>query len=127
MFQPNTSEVRDYDLNIINKSLIPLYQLKLPMDKITTREIMKTIKILNPKKSVRYNLITTKIFLEILAKTFKLVTLICNAIWITEYFPIYWKVTHIILIPKPGKPIEYITSCILISYSQYYQNCLRKC
>jgi hypothetical protein len=33
-------------------------------------------------------------------------TTTCNAIIRTGYFPVQWKVAQIIMIPKPGKPLE---------------------
>ncbi|KAF7391677.1 hypothetical protein HZH68_011220 [Vespula germanica] len=33
-----------------------------------------------------------------------------NAIFKIGYFPIYWKIMQIILIPKPGKSSEEVTS-----------------
>ncbi|KAF7389365.1 hypothetical protein HZH66_010502 [Vespula vulgaris] len=33
-----------------------------------------------------------------------------NAIFRIGYFPIYWKIMQVILIPKPGKPPEEVTS-----------------
>jgi hypothetical protein len=37
-------------------------------------------------------------------------TTICNANVRTGYFPVPWKVAHIIMIPKPGKPLEEASS-----------------
>jgi hypothetical protein len=45
-------------------------------------------------------------------------TTICNAIIRTGYFPVQWKVTQIIMIPKPGKPLDEASSYRPISLLQ---------
>jgi hypothetical protein len=42
-------------------------------------------------------------------------TTICSAIIRMGYFLVQWKVTQIIMIPKPGKPLEEASSYRLIS------------
>jgi hypothetical protein len=37
-------------------------------------------------------------------------SIICNVIIRTGYFPVQWKVAQIIMIPKPGKPLEEASS-----------------
>jgi hypothetical protein len=62
------------------------------------------INSLNSKKSPGYDLITGKILKELLTIGIQYLTQLFNAVLLKGYFLAQWKVTQIILIPKPGKP-----------------------
>jgi hypothetical protein len=78
-------------------------------------EVQEFINSLNPKKSSGYDLITGKILKELLIIGLKYLTQFFNAVLLKTYFPGKWKVTQIILIFKPGKPPNELTSYRLIS------------
>ena len=93
---------------------------KLP-DEITTQELHQ-IKFkwrqtqnlirdhINPKKTPGHDLINGNILKKLPAKAIKLLTYIFNAILQTGYFPESWKVSQIIMIPKPGKDVTKVNS-----------------
>jgi hypothetical protein len=65
---------------------------------------------LNPRKAPGYGLIIMRILKEMPRKGIVHLTTICNAIIGTRYFPVQWKVAQVIMIPKPGKPLEEASS-----------------
>jgi hypothetical protein len=64
----------------------------------------------NPKKSSGYDLITRKIVKELPIIGIKYLAQLFNAVLLKGYFPAQWKVAQIILILKPGKPPNELTS-----------------
>lgn len=68
------------------------------------RQIEKKIKEnIDPKKAPGHDLISGKILKNLPEKCIKLITYIFNAIMRTGYFPETWKISQILMIPKPGK------------------------
>jgi hypothetical protein len=51
---------------------------------------------------------------------------ICNAIIRKRYFPVQWKVAQIMMIPKPGKPLEEVSSYRPISLLPIMSKILEK-
>lgn len=87
------------------------FQMELPIKKFKIREIIQTIqKHINPKKSPGFDLITGRILHELSPKCLKLITMIFNAVLRTKYVPMQWKVAQVIMIPKPGKQLEEVSS-----------------
>jgi hypothetical protein len=84
------------------------YQLKPPINRFKQTEVQEVINSLNPKKSPRYDLITSKILKELSTIGVQYLTQLFNAVIVN--FPAQWKVTQIILLPKPGKPPHELTS-----------------
>nr|KAF7389767.1 hypothetical protein H0235_018251 [Vespula pensylvanica] len=72
------------------------------------------IKDLNIKNILGYDLINGKI---LNTKKIKYITILFNTIMRLEYFPLQWKSAKIILLLKPGKPIEIPSSYTPISIS----------
>ncbi|KAF7379085.1 hypothetical protein HZH66_015319 [Vespula vulgaris] len=70
------------------------------------------IKDLNIKNILGYDLINGKI---LNTKKIKYITILFNTIMRLEYFPLQWKFAKIILLLKPGKPIEIPSSYTPIS------------
>lgn len=70
---------------------------------LTKQEVLNTIKTLNPKKLLGYDLISGRILKELLNEGITFLTLIYNAILRNKSFPLQWKVTQIVMIQKPGK------------------------
>lgn len=90
------------------------HQMSLPITKFKIQEVKWVIQNeINPKKIIQ--IWSSRILKELSQKTKKAVTQIFNAIIKLSYFPSEWKVAEIIMIPKPSKPLEEVTSYRTIS------------
>ena len=67
-------------------------------------------KKMNPGKSPGYDLISTKMLLELPAIAIIFIRNLFNAIMRLHYFPKVWKIAQIIAIPKPGKDANNVSS-----------------
>lgn len=72
----------------------------------TTQEIEEQIKSLKPNKSPGFDLITVEVLKELPKAAIKKLTNIINMSLSMKYVPIYWKVAEVIMIHKPGKPLN---------------------
>jgi hypothetical protein len=82
-----------------------------PIKFLAPKEMQNIIqKGLNPRKAPGYDLIIGRILKEMPRKGIVHLTTICNAIIRTGYFPVQWKVAQIIMILRPGKPLEEASS-----------------
>jgi len=93
--------------------------------------VRKTIKEnISPKKAPGHDFITGKILKELPEKCIKLITYIFNAIIKTGYFPETWKISQIIMIPKPGKDVTKVNSyrpiSLLPTLSKLFEKMLLK-
>jgi hypothetical protein len=86
------------------------YKVKPPINRLKKAEVQEVINSRNPKKSSGYDLITGKILKELSIIGIKYLTQIFSAVLLTGYFPAQWKVAQIILILKPRKPPNELTS-----------------
>lgn len=110
VFNPHPNQNDEDSENEIHEYLSTPYQLEPPIDVFKTKKIKQAINMLNHKKSPGYDLITPKILSELPNSAIKLITYIYNSIVRIGFFPSQWKVAVIILIPKPGKPPEEVSS-----------------
>jgi hypothetical protein len=106
------------------------YQLEPPINRPKRAEVQEVINSLNPKKSSGYDLITLKILEELPIIGIKYLTQLFNAVLLKGYFQAQWKVVQIILILKPGKLPNELTSYQPISLlpivSNVFENILYK-
>jgi hypothetical protein len=58
----------------------------------------------NPKKAPGFDLITGEILKQLHRKALVKLTNLINAAFRLKYVPRLWKVTDVIMIPKPGNP-----------------------
>lgn len=65
---------------------------------------------INTQKAPGFDLISGKVLQELPENCFKLITYIFNAILRLNHVPSAWKVAQIIMIPKPGKKPEKVSS-----------------
>lgn len=79
-------------------------QMPLPPKHFTPAEVHYTISKFPKQKSPGYELITAEILKQLPKKAIILLTYIFNSMLRLSYFPILWKYSTIILIPKPKKP-----------------------
>jgi len=73
-------------------------------------EMKFLISKLKEKIAYGYDLITNRILNNLPKKTIILITFIFNSMLRISYIPSMWKLSTIIVIPKPNKPKNEITS-----------------
>jgi hypothetical protein len=110
VFQPHPSDIEPKEEEALIQLLETPYQLKPPINRLKRAEVQEVINSLNPKKSSGYDLITGKILKELSIIGIKYLTQLFNAILLKEYVPAQWKVAQIILILKPRKLPNELTS-----------------
>ncbi|CAG9133853.1 unnamed protein product [Plutella xylostella] len=76
----------------------------------TPREVWSQIRYLKTHSAPGFDLITPKILKELPKKAIVFITILINAILRMSYFPQHWKVSQILMIYKPGKPANLVTS-----------------
>jgi hypothetical protein len=109
-FQPHPSENEPEEEEALIHLLGTPYQLEPPISHLKRAEVQEPIKSLNPKKSSGYDFITGKILKVLPIIGIKYLTQLFNAVLLKGNFPAQWKVAQIILILKPGKPPNELTS-----------------
>lgn len=110
VFQPHPSDNNEEESEI-QEFLAQPFQLSPPIKKYRQSEVVEAIKHhINPKKAPGYDLIKGKVLSELPTKATRMITMIFNAILRLSYFPVQWKVAQIILIAKPGKSPEDVSS-----------------
>lgn len=111
VFNPWPIPTNKEDSDEIDNLLASPFQMDFPITKFSRSDVAKIIKReINPKKSPGYDLITGKILHEITTKCLAQLTQIFNAVLRLNYFPCQWKVSQIIMILKPGKQPENVSS-----------------
>lgn len=74
--------------------------------KFTKEQVLREIKKINHKKAPGYDLITSRVLMELPYAGLILLTSIYNAMTRLKFFPPQWKVAKIIMVPKPDKQPE---------------------
>lgn len=78
-------------------------KMSLPIKPASPEEISKILRDLKSKKTPGYDLITAKVLNEMPKKALIYLTTIFNSIMRTGHLPNQWKVSQIIMIHKPNK------------------------
>lgn len=107
-FQPNDGN--NIDEEEIDSVLQQPFQLDLPLRHVRPEEVRSEIKKLDSKKAPGYDLVTPKILKELPNIAIIHATQIFNATYRLSYYPQMWKVSQIVMIPKPGKANNIVTS-----------------
>jgi hypothetical protein len=130
VFQLHPLENQPEEEEALMQLLETHYQQEPPINRLKRAEVQEVINSLNPKKSSGYDLITGKILKELPTIRIKYLTQLFNAVLLKGYFPAQWKVAQIILILKPGKPLNGLTShqpiSLLPSVSKVFETLLLK-
>ncbi|KAL1460251.1 hypothetical protein WDU94_012177 [Cyamophila willieti] len=84
--------------------------LSLPTKPITPADIYFTLKGSKMRKAPGFYLITEKILRELPDKAIIYLTHIFNAMLRLSYWPLTWKYAEIIMLQKPGKPVDDVRS-----------------
>ncbi|KAL4090171.1 hypothetical protein QTP88_025070 [Uroleucon formosanum] len=100
--------------------------MSLPPKAFSPAEVQHYISTFPKRKAPGSDLITFKIAKNLPKKTIILLTYIFNATLRLTYFPLQWKSSIIILIPKPGKPPESPSSYRPISLLPFFSKVLEK-
>ena len=126
VFQPHsnisnpqfTEEVKDY-----LTTPLPVY---LPPKAFSPNDISRCILSFPLRKSPGYDLITAEIARQLPKKAIILLTYIINSILRLSHFPLQWKLSIIVLFPKPDKPIENTSSYRPISLLPFFSKLCEK-
>lgn len=92
----------------------------------STHDVKDVIGSLTPKKAPGFDLITAEILVQLPNNTIKGLTNIINACLRLNYVPTLWKVAEVIMIAKPGKPPNDVTSYRPISLLPILSKLLEK-
>jgi hypothetical protein len=91
-------------------------QMSLPILPFSPIEVKKEIARANARKNPGYDLITGKFLKELPKKAVTLLTILYLSMLRLSYYPLLWKFAQIVMVPKPGKPINDVTSYRPISF-----------
>jgi hypothetical protein len=108
VFKPNESHTPDDPE--IDETLNQDLQLCLPLRPTTPRELARQIAKMNPNKAPGFDLITPRVLKELPKKCVVFLTMLVNATLRTSHVPALWKISQIIMIPKPGKSPNEVSS-----------------
>lgn len=92
----------------------------------TASEIELEIKSLKRNKSPGFDLITSEVLIELPQTAIAKLTALINGALLLKHFPTYWKVAEVIMIQKPGKPPNEISSYRPISLLPILSKLLEK-
>ncbi|KAI5726243.1 hypothetical protein M8J77_025720 [Diaphorina citri] len=105
-------------------------QMSMPIKPISPADIKFALKNIKKNKAPGYDLITGKILQELPDRGILLMTHIFNAMLRHCYWPVIWKYADIIMIQKPNKPPEEVTSyrgiSLLPAISKLFEKILLK-
>ncbi len=97
-FTPN-----DIPTDVCTELIIPESD---PIRPVTPKEVLTVIHKLRTKKAPGDDHITALMLKEAPRKLRVLLTYIINAVFRLQHVPLQWKQAKVIVIPKPGKPLE---------------------
>jgi len=83
--------------------------MSLPIKRFSSKEVVEALVHTSICNVPGFDLISGKVLKELPKKAITLLTILYNSILRLSYYPLLWKFAQIIMIPKPGKPID-ITS-----------------
>uniref|UniRef100_A0A2S2Q5M2 RNA-directed DNA polymerase from mobile element jockey n=1 Tax=Sipha flava TaxID=143950 RepID=A0A2S2Q5M2_9HEMI len=111
IFQPHPDIYSQTNTNIVEDFLnSPPYLPSNPIKHFTPNDIKYAINKYSLKKSPGFDLVTAEVARCLPNKAFIHLSHIFNSIIRLSYFPMLWKFSIIILVPKPNKPPDSITS-----------------
>lgn len=85
-------------------------QLSLPITPFRPKEVAAHIRDLDSHKAPGYDLITPIVLKKLPRKGIVFLTMLFNSVLRVGYFPLQWKMSQIVMVPKPGKKPTQITS-----------------
>lgn len=129
-FTPHDITLNPTQSQIVTHSLESALPVSLPAKHTSPGEIEFIIKKLHNRKAPGFDRITNRIAKNLPKKVIILLSYIYNAMLRLSYFPLTWKFSEIIMIPKPHKPPEKVTSyrpiSLLPTLSKVFEKILLK-
>ena len=125
-FQPNPETFSLDTSNSIQRYLDSPLPISLPVKHFTPSEVKFSIQKYSLRKSPGFDLITAEVTRCLPKRAIILLTHIFNATIRLSYFPLLWKFSKIILIPKPNKPLDSCNSYRPISLLPFFGKLLER-
>ena len=75
-----------------------------------SKEVVEALAHIDVRKAPGYDLISGKVLKELPKKAVTLLTILYNSILRLSYYLLLWKFAQIIIVAKPGKPVDDVTS-----------------
>lgn len=105
-FTPNATPTHPLHSKILEIASAPNYNVPHKINYISPNEVINIIKNLPIKKAPGHDKISNKILKNLPKPTIAYITNIYNSIIRTGYFPVIWKNSNVIPIPKPFKNLS---------------------
>jgi len=126
IFQLNPETFSLATTNSVQMNLDSPLPISLPVKHFTPSEVKFTIQKYSLRKSPGFDLITAEVTRCLPKRAIILLTYIFNASLRLSYFPLLWKFSKIILIPKPNKPLDFLNSYRPISLLPFFGKILER-
>jgi len=84
--------------------------MSLSIKPFSSKEVVEALAHTSIRKAPGFDLISGKVLKDLPKKATKLLTILYNSILRLSYYPLLWKFAQIIMIPKPVKPVDNVTS-----------------
>jgi hypothetical protein len=110
VFQPYEGQTTPDEETKYQPQLQSSLQVSPPIERFSPGEIMETIKNLNPKKAPGFDLITGTLLKELPRKAIIFIRALFNDVIRIGYSPIKLTIAQLMVILKPSKPSEEVTS-----------------
>jgi len=115
VFEPHSREITIDEEKKLLTDTNTSARMAAPVMTFIVNEVRAAIRVLNPKTTPGYDLITNQVLQKLPEKGVRFITQVCNAVLRQGFFPPQWKVAQIIMLQKPGKSAELAESYRLIS------------
>lgn len=103
-FQPHFDVIDNEFHEHVDNTLQEPLQLSLPPPPFRLDDVITAIHKLPLRKSPGYDLISSEVLRQLPVVGARFLLFLFNAILRTSYFPIQWKFSTVIMVPKPNKP-----------------------
>lgn len=110
VFQPHPPDPKSKHEQQISEFLEHIPDDQQFIKPVSPKEVWHEIMALKGNKAPGHDLITANILKELPKKGLLLITYIFNAIFRLKHVPIQWKMAQIIMVLKPGKPANVVSS-----------------
>lgn len=126
IFQPHPDIASPNNINSVDEFLNSPLPVALPVKHFTPNEVKYAIDKYPLKKSPGFDHITAEVARCLPKKAIIHLTHLFNSVLRLSYFPSLWKFSIIILVPKPNKPPDSISSYRPISLLPFFAKILER-